>query len=105
MRYIDTRHGTLDLLYLLVSDVRRRPHCAPASGHDISSPDVNLDLPGPCRRWSRSTMTLGSCHDVSSQDLNLDLPGPCWGNTPRPERVLSIYWYVMTGMYQYIPLP
>jgi hypothetical protein len=39
MGYIVTRHDTLDLRYLL-SGGR-----APGSGHDVSSPDVNLDLP------------------------------------------------------------
>jgi hypothetical protein len=31
--------------FWLVSDVRRRSRRAPGSGHDVRSPNVNLDLP------------------------------------------------------------
>ncbi len=57
---------SLDLLYLLVSDVLRRPSRAPCS-----------------------------CHDISSLDLNLDLPGPCLGNTPLQETVFSMYLCIL----------
>jgi hypothetical protein len=74
MRYIQSRHGTLDLLYLLASDVQRRPP-ALALTSAVLSPDINLDLPGPCRRLANILVcTTGST-------------------------------YIHTGMYLYIPLP